>query len=237
MKWTFFPEIESTQTHLKNTGAEPGTGIWTIHQTGGHGRGGRDWNSAAGNLAFSFCIEYDTTNPTAIPLIAGFSLREAILEFIPALEPNLKIKWPNDLLILNDDLAGKCSGLLVDRVENPSRYIVGIGINSSSAPKLDQPTAALPPSIIYEDPLVFLKKLIELVYKNLKLTPEEFSARSAQVLPLSGQNFSFLKQNEWVQAISRGIGPFGELIAESKNSSDLNSGLKYSLFNETIRLT
>lgn len=97
------------------------------HQTAGRGRLERRWESPPGTaLLVSFVLE---PNPL-LSLAAGVAAAEAC-------GPDVRLKWPNDLLLRGK----KLGGILVETT--PERAICGIGINLSWAPdgaaKLEQP--------------------------------------------------------------------------------------------------
>jgi BirA family transcriptional regulator, biotin operon repressor / biotin---[acetyl-CoA-carboxylase] ligase len=97
------------------------------HQTAGRGRLERRWESPPGTaLLVSFVLE---PNPL-LSLAAGVAAAEAC-------GPDVRLKWPNDLLLR----AKKLGGILVETT--PERAICGIGINLTWAPdgaaKLEQP--------------------------------------------------------------------------------------------------
>jgi BirA family transcriptional regulator, biotin operon repressor / biotin---[acetyl-CoA-carboxylase] ligase len=97
------------------------------HQTAGRGRLERRWESPKGSaLLVSFVLE---PNPL-LSLAAGVAAAEAC-------GPDVRLKWPNDLLLQGK----KLGGILVETT--PVRAICGIGINLTWAPvgaaKLEQP--------------------------------------------------------------------------------------------------
>jgi BirA family transcriptional regulator, biotin operon repressor / biotin---[acetyl-CoA-carboxylase] ligase len=97
------------------------------HQTAGRGRLERRWESPSGTaLLVSFVL---TPNPL-LSLAAGVAAAEAC-------GPDVRLKWPNDLLLHGK----KLGGILVETT--PDRAICGIGINLSWAPdeaaRLEQP--------------------------------------------------------------------------------------------------
>ncbi len=112
-------------------------GVWIAdEQTGGRGRGGHAWHSAAGDgLYLSALITPSQPLPMTtalwLSLATGLAARAAIFE-TSALE--VDIRWPNDL-ILN---GRKCGGILVETAVNSAsseapaglRYaVIGVGIN------------------------------------------------------------------------------------------------------------
>ena len=98
-------------------------------QTNGRGRRGREWISLDGNLFFSMGFECDLKDFGAMVFICSLSVWQTIQELNPLL--NIKLKWPNDVLV-NER---KICGMLLEKGEG--RYLVaGIGVNIRVAPLL-----------------------------------------------------------------------------------------------------
>jgi BirA family biotin operon repressor/biotin-[acetyl-CoA-carboxylase] ligase len=102
-------------------------------QTAGRGRRGNAWVSAPGNL-FATLLLAEPSQPAQAPqlsFVAALALHDAVSESAPQLAPQLKVKWPNDLL-----LGGKkCAGILIEG-DNGQIFAVaiGIGVNCASHP-------------------------------------------------------------------------------------------------------
>jgi BirA family biotin operon repressor/biotin-[acetyl-CoA-carboxylase] ligase len=99
----------------------------TDFQTDGRGRiGWRPWKSSPGvGLLFTYAFPvtgFDDV-PTALSLRAGVALLRAIREIIPDNMPDIRIKWPNDVLIDGK----KVSGILVEC--DGSVVYLGMGVN------------------------------------------------------------------------------------------------------------
>lgn len=95
-------------------------------QTKGRGRQGRSWVNRQGEcLMFSLGWVFDKPQYElgSLALVVALSCRRALADI--GLDVN--IKWPNDLVVANDKLAG----ILIEtaRVENKTVAIIGIGIN------------------------------------------------------------------------------------------------------------
>jgi BirA family biotin operon repressor/biotin-[acetyl-CoA-carboxylase] ligase len=104
-------------------------------QTAGRGRRGRAWVSEPGNLYASLLM----TDPAPaarvaeLSFVAALAVRDAIAEAVPALAPRLAFKWPNDVLLAGEKVAGILIEGEVTRGE-PATVVIGIGVNCVSHP-------------------------------------------------------------------------------------------------------
>ena len=95
-------------------------------QTKGRGRQGRSWVNRQGECLM-FSLGWTFNKPQyelgSLALVVALACRRALADI--GLDVN--IKWPNDLVVANDKLAG----ILIEtaRVENKTVAIIGIGIN------------------------------------------------------------------------------------------------------------
>lgn len=115
-------------------GADP---VWVVadRQAAGRGRLGRSWESPPGNLYASVGLSV-ACPPASAPLvgfIAGVALHEAVATAAPSAAKQLRLKWPNDLLLGG----GKLAGVLAEsrrRASAPLELAIGFGVNIASAP-------------------------------------------------------------------------------------------------------
>lgn len=103
------------------------TSVYTFNQTKGRGQYGNAWNMMAGqNLAISFCIRKDKIQYDNVLL--NYYTALLFQQFFANLtNEEVKIKWPNDLIILNKKIAG----ILIEskKVNDVEVFIIGIGVN------------------------------------------------------------------------------------------------------------
>lgn len=95
-------------------------------QTKGRGRQGRNWVNRQGEcLMFSLGWAFDKPQYElgSLALVVALACRRALAD----IGLDVKIKWPNDLVVANDKLAG----ILIEtaRVKNKTVAVIGIGIN------------------------------------------------------------------------------------------------------------
>jgi BirA family biotin operon repressor/biotin-[acetyl-CoA-carboxylase] ligase len=146
--------------------------ISTNEQTQGRGQRGNTWQSNPGeNLTFSLAIHL------AIPAQEHFEVNKAIcialVQYMREQNIQAKIKWPNDIYVGNEKIAG----VLIENVirgEMLQYSIIGIGLNLNQS-HFDVPNGR-PTSVHLQtqrisEPSSHLKKCTTLLYKSLKTLP------------------------------------------------------------------
>lgn len=125
-------EADSTNREVMQraeSGAEEGLVVIAQKQNAGRGRLGRSWfTSAENSLAMSVLLR-PAMSPEHVPqlsLVTAVAIQRALSGFAP----QVRIKWPNDLLAGGAKLAG----ILTEMRAEPGRVhavVLGIGINIS----------------------------------------------------------------------------------------------------------
>ncbi|BCM25695.1 bifunctional biotin--[acetyl-CoA-carboxylase] ligase/biotin operon repressor BirA [Methyloradius palustris] len=142
-------QLESTNTYLMEKAAQNIAGatcIAALLQTRGRGRRGRLWQSGVGNsLTFSLLWRFQS----GAAALSGLSLAVgvALIRTLHGLGiASAQLKWPNDVLIGHQKLAGILIELQGD-MDGPSAAVIGIGINLRMPQELrnciDQPVIDL----------------------------------------------------------------------------------------------
>lgn len=127
----YFERLPSTNSYLldeSRKGAPHRTVAVAEWQTQGRGRRGRTWLAPLGNgLAFS--LLWRSSRPAAE--LSGLSLAVGVA-LVGALQGlglmQAKVKWPNDIVVDEEKLAGVLIELSGDML-GPSAAVVGVGIN------------------------------------------------------------------------------------------------------------
>lgn len=140
-----------------------------------------DWKSPLGNLYFSFVLKIPSSLLAHFQLISFLSSL-SILQVVKDLSPlvDVKIKWPNDVLLNSK----KLSGILIEKYLDFA--IIGIGVNISSFPSLD---SKFPPTSLSNEGINISKEdfsflLINKIISNFNLVFEnDFSIIIKQILP------------------------------------------------------
>lgn len=149
------------------------TAVYTFNQTKGRGQYGNAWEMSPNqNLAFSFCIRKDKINAPHIL----FNYHTALLfqEFFANMtNSEVKIKWPNDLIIKNKKIAG----ILIEakKIENTEVFIIGIGVNvlQTNFDNLPKAGSILTQSGIEIELHVLASTLFAYLIKNISLVSSE----------------------------------------------------------------
>lgn len=142
---SFHDSIDSTNAEAARRASdceESGLWIWAMEQNAGRGRAGRSWQSPPGNLHASLLLRPNVALSTALQLslVAAIAAHDAVTSLANGagspFEPHqLRLKWPNDLLIGD----AKLGGILLESANGPhcepASIVIGTGLNLSYAPR------------------------------------------------------------------------------------------------------
>jgi BirA family biotin operon repressor/biotin-[acetyl-CoA-carboxylase] ligase len=165
-----------------------GSVVVADHQTEGRGRMDRRWEAPPGTaLLVSFVLH---PNPV-LSLAAGVAAAEAC-------GPDVRLKWPNDLLL--DDR--KLGGILVEATAH--KAICGIGINLTWAPdgaaKLDRPRDEV------------LERLRSKIEEWTVRPTDDVLARWRKLSATLGRKVRI----DGTEGVAQDLGPRGELIVDGR---------------------
>jgi BirA family biotin operon repressor/biotin-[acetyl-CoA-carboxylase] ligase len=214
----YFDSLESTNTYLKDhhENHQHFNVIITDNQSKGRGRKDHIWFSTKDSLTFSILIkDIDESSKALLPYYTAYVLHKSL----NIDSKDLKIKWPNDLLLKGQ----KLSGILVESVYQKSlkASIVGIGlnINQDSFPK-DLKTIATSLKIHgnqdydKEDILNRILSLFEKNYNAFIEKPSHVIDYCNQHLAYKGQEVTVLTQKTQIKGRLMGINIQGYLVLE-----------------------
>ena len=142
-----FASINSTNNYLMQKENIKGHVCLAEIQTAGRGRRGRTWVSPFAQniyLSLGWCFESGISAVKGLSLAVGVSIINALAEH---LEAEIKLKWPNDIVVYAKNQQGykKLAGVLIELRGDLSGFcelIIGVGINydmRSGAKDIDQP--------------------------------------------------------------------------------------------------
>tara|TARA_R110002050_G_scaffold104052_6_gene213333 strand:+ start:38248 stop:38976 length:729 start_codon:yes stop_codon:yes gene_type:complete len=137
--------IDSTNNYLRKLISETDVADYTVvmakKQTQGRGQMGTVWDSDNGkNLMFSVFKDLNMYD-VEYPFYISMAISLAILKAFKTLNiPDLRIKWPNDILSADK----KVCGILIENVikNKLNSTIIGIGINANQTEFKDLPKAS-----------------------------------------------------------------------------------------------
>ena len=135
LKLIKFKEVKSTNEEaiklIKSKNKKDGI-VMSNYQTKGKGTMGKKWVSIKGNFFASifFELKKNMPKPKEFSLINPLIIKNAIKDYTRF---EVKIKWPNDLLIRSRKVCGILQEFI--KIEKKDFLIIGIGINTFKSPK------------------------------------------------------------------------------------------------------
>lgn len=221
-------EVDSTNNEaIKLAMAGDAGNIWITanSQTLGKARRGRQWISKAGNLYASLLLIDFTpqTNASVLPLLAAVALYDSMAKIINN-KNNLKIKWPNDLLLNNKKIAGI---LLEQGKDCHGRQwtVLGFGVNCLHYPQnvLHKATSftnegyAVLPSEIFQS--LFDCTAEALANWQKYPLPENLSSQWLERCCGLGSQIEVRLANETLSGIFENLDKSGNLILQTKDET------------------
>ena len=220
---TILEKTESTNDSLKNNPNQSKQIQLCLAEMQTHGRGrlNRSWHSPSGlNIYFSMQYRFQKKlrELSGLSLIAGLATCHAI-ETITHLN-NLKIKWPNDILVNQQKIAG----ILIDINTESNQCctaIIGIGINvnmqDANITEINQPWSSLQKITGQSfDRNALCATLINalLIYceRFCKMGLSDFMGEWAEKDCLFGQSIMALSDQQKIMGTGAGINTEGHLI-------------------------
>lgn len=201
----YHPVCPSTNTEalqlISENKAREGAVVITDHQTAGRGQRDNRWESEAGqNLTFSVVLYPDVpvSKQFYLTTIAALAVTDALRNTI---SKSVKIKWPNDILCMNNKLCGILiqNNLKVNKIQST---VIGIGININqthfSYPHATSLSLISGKTIVREEILLSLLNFLEKRYVQLR--KEEFANLMS----------AYLERLYWLQEKRRFADQYGE---------------------------
>jgi BirA family transcriptional regulator, biotin operon repressor / biotin---[acetyl-CoA-carboxylase] ligase len=132
----FLPEIDSTNSYainlLKNVKVSEGSIIHAANHTAGRGQRGNAWNALPNeNLTVSVILKpsfLKLNEQFTLYQISALACYDLMTEILNTSQFDIKIKWPNDVLVNNRKIAG----ILIENIIQQDKInwsVLGIGIN------------------------------------------------------------------------------------------------------------
>lgn len=231
----YFDTLPSTNLfaldYISKNSPKEGLIVYTYNQTAGLGQYGRKWITAPGkNLTMSVILEPDFLSPSqqfAISMFASISVKQFLES---ALGTEVSVKWPNDILVGTQKIAG----ILIQNVISSKmiRYSVigiGININQEKFPKFHRSATSCKLITGKSFSLDAIRMLIidelQKNYALLKVQPSFESLRERYLNCLYGRdqslNFKLKSNGSNFQGTIRSIDEFGRLLVEVQGKEKL----------------
>lgn len=224
---------DSTNSFLRSLLSEgPVENMTTVvaeHQTGGRGQRGAGWHSQPGkNLTFSVYRRFENL-PVGKQFCINMAVSLAIIDALNAIDiPDLKVKWPNDIL----SGSGKLAGILIEnQIQSGAQLVIaGIGLNVNQLTFESLPRATSMQKVTGR--AFDLDEVLQLILDKLELRFREIDDTSLQshyesILFRKDKPSTFRKPNgQLIMGFIRGVDPYGQLIVEMEDQVRVTFQLK-----------
>ena len=192
-------------------------------QTSGKGRRGRQWQSSLGeNLTFSFLWRF-TKGAAAL---SGLSLAvgTSLIRSLKKINVNQALlKWPNDILVKDDEGYKKLAGILIELqgdMDGQCAAIIGIGINlklsKNQLAKIDQPAIDINQCI---DNVVDTNEFLGIIIKDLTEVSAKFESNNFEYFKDEWQSYDAFQD----QFISISLGDGGIISGKEHGVNDMGA--------------
>lgn len=215
-----FEEIDSTNTYVKDRAAEPeGLVALADFQTAGRGRMDRRWVAPARSSLLCSILLTPSLEPDQLQLVVAvvaLSARSA-LERLSGLRADLK--WPNDLVVDTDKLAGLLAEIVSDGRE--LRVVVGIGVNLTfEGPEEVEATSVRAQTGLTIAPRALLDILLEEIDVRRASLNDATGRRALReeyigALATIGQHVRVEQSQQTLEGIAIGVDDEGRLLVDS----------------------
>ena len=237
LKFKKLEVVKSTNDFLreliKHEIVSNGTFVFADFQDNGKGQREKGWYSDAGeNLLFTMYLEPLLSDIVHLNYLVCTTVQSFVQKMLP--NENVEIKWPNDVLVN----ANKIAGILIENSFSGSKIknsIIGIGLNVNQLifPQFNRPACSL-------SSLLGVKFDVDTIAKNLaqvlfeanqnKISKNNLERKYIKSLYLKNKSALFEIDNKNVTLTVFGVDPTGQLLAIDQHGvlrSFRNGSLKY----------
>jgi len=235
----FLPEMDSTNSYathlLKNVNLHEGTVVLTANQTQGKGQRGASWDAQPErNLTASVILKpgfLSVKNQFFLYEVAALACYDAMAEILDSSQIDIKIKWPNDILVNRKKIAGI---LIENNILNSqvNWCVTGIGINVNQeifAAGIQATSLKLITGNNYS-----VEYVLQLVCKHLEkhylalMSAKYTTIHSVYLKRLFGLNeyLDFEVQGSVKTLLVKGLGETGLLMLEDETGTEMQVDVK-----------
>ena len=226
-KFIYLDEVESTNEsilqYISKSKPQSNLCLYSFNQSKGRGQIGRNWYSGIdNNLCSSYSVHFHKLEIKAqfnLNMAVSCAIRETIQDILP--NKAVKIKWPNDIYVGKEKIAGiLIQNQLQSKFISSSIIGVGININESNFPT-DIPNPTSIKLLEQEESLmVILLKQTEKLDKYLgKMMFSRINLEKEYLKHFYGLNEvrGFKEQSGIFTGIIKGVSSEGKLIIEKED--------------------
>ncbi|MBF0451235.1 MAG: biotin--[acetyl-CoA-carboxylase] ligase [Candidatus Magnetomorum sp.] len=219
----FYETVSSTMDIARQKALEhcqDHTIIIADHQTAGRGRMQRNWQSDEGGLYMTWILR-----PTVDPSFCFGYTFSAALAIIAVLKQtytiNALVKWPNDVLVNGQKIAGILTETQIEN--NQLNYLnIGMGININNILKSKDFQAITLQDILQNsvNPTPFIDQLVdELYFRFTHMTPDnilkEWKANNCTI----GKQVKVVTPKSTIQGLAIDVDQRGALLVEKRTGN------------------
>jgi BirA family transcriptional regulator, biotin operon repressor / biotin---[acetyl-CoA-carboxylase] ligase len=229
----FLKETDSTNAYLQELilsgETQPVTIVSADFQRSGKGQGNNNWVSEPGKN-FTFSLYYKVNQSQAESLfVINKSIALSIVEFLrkKSSKADIRIKWPNDIIVNG----GKIAGILIENLilSNEIHSIIGIGLNlnQETFPKMDNQAVSLK-NITSKNHhirknLFLLVNIIRNHFEAIeKGETERIENSYNERLLFRNEEREYIIQNEHIRAIILSVDRHGRLVMKTSGGDVLS---------------
>lgn len=225
-----FSTLDSTNTYLLTGTHKTGAVCLAEHQSHGRGRQGKTWVSPhARNIYLStLCAMPNTAYVSGLSLVVGLAVVQALNTLGI---PDLRIKWPNDIVHEHHKLAG----ILLEVAQHSAealQIVIGIGINVDMPEEANIDQAWIDIKKLHPNPPsrnVIIGQVLNSLHTQLQLFHTQQLKAVLNAWPtvdaLYNQPIQFQQNQQPQTGIAKGIDAHGRLrIEQNTTLVAINSG-------------
>ncbi len=235
-KFIVLQETESTNNYanrlILSDKAEHGSVVLAHYQKEGKGQGRNHWESEAGMNLLASIILYPRFLPAGKQFYLSKIISLALVDILSSETEHVTIKWPNDIYIENNKIAG----ILIENSVKGNYMessVLGVGLNLNQKQfNSDAPNPVSLKQITGKHYNV--EKMAELLVLSVFSWYEKLEAH--QTVEIDSRYLShlfrlnewagFIKNKQYVEGRILGIGEFGQLIWEDRSGNITTSMFK-----------
>jgi BirA family biotin operon repressor/biotin-[acetyl-CoA-carboxylase] ligase len=205
-------EIESAMDFAKKLfeNVKPPFIVVADIQKKGRGQYKKEWESPHGGLWFTEVLEINT------PLGLSTYISIPIMRILKRYVQDVKIKWPNDILVENKKIAG----ILIEIKGNIAFIGIGINVENEIPDELKEIAISLKEKVCLSKDSIFNEIIKEQENLNdvfLKIGFKGFKEEYEKNLILMNKEVT-IKNETTINGVVKGVTEDGELILKNKNN-------------------